>query len=41
VNFCERDGVVLEAGTLEQSLQLRTSDLVELRDAWLADPAYD
>jgi hypothetical protein len=35
------NGVVLEAGTHEQSLRLRTSDLVELTEAWLVDPSQD
>jgi Ala-tRNA(Pro) deacylase len=38
---CENEWVVLEAGTHEQSLRLRTSDLVELTDARLVDLAHD
>lgn len=37
----ENDWVVLEAGTHEQSLRLRTSDLVELTDARLVDLSQD
>jgi Ala-tRNA(Pro) deacylase len=39
--LCENEWVVLEAGTHEQSLRLRTSDLVELSDAWLVDLSQD
>lgn len=39
--LCENDWVVLEAGTHEQSLRLRTSDLVELTDARLVDLSQD
>ena len=35
--LCENEWVVLEAGTHEQSLRLRTADLVELSGARLAD----
>ena len=37
----ENEWVVLEAGTHEQSLRLRTSDLVELTEAWLVDLSQD
>lgn len=37
----ENDLVVLEAGTHEQSLRLRTADLVDLSDAKLADLSQD
>lgn len=37
----ENDWVILEAGTHEQSLRLRTSDLVELTDARLVDLSQD
>lgn len=37
--LCENEWVVLEAGTHEQSLRLRTSDLLELTDARLVDLA--
>lgn len=39
--LCENEWVVLEAGTHEQSLRLRTSDLVELSDARLVDLTQD
>jgi len=39
--LCENEWVVLEAGTHEQSLRLRTSDLVELSDAQLVDLSQD
>ena len=39
--LCENEWVVLEAGTHEQSLRLRTSDLIELTDARLADLSQD
>jgi len=39
--LCENDSVVLEAGTHEQSLRLRTADLVELSGARLADLSQD
>ena len=39
--LCENEWVVLEAGTHEQSLRLRTSDLVELTDARLVDLSQD
>ena len=39
--LCENDWVVLEAGTHEQSLRLRTSDLIELTDAQLVDLSQD
>ena len=39
--LCENEWVVLEAGTHEQSVRLRTSDLVELTDARLVDLAQD
>lgn len=39
--LCENEWVVLEAGTHEQSLRLRTSDLVELTEARLVDLAQD
>ena len=35
--LCENEWVVLEAGTHEQSLRLRTSDLVEMTNARLVD----
>ena len=35
--LCESEWVVLEAGTHEKSLRLRTSDLVELTEAQLVD----
>lgn len=38
---CENESVVLEAGTHDQSLRLRTSDLVELTGARLVDLAHD
>jgi Ala-tRNA(Pro) deacylase len=37
----ENEWVVLEAGTHEQSLRLRTSDLVELTEARLVDLSQD
>lgn len=37
----ENDLVVLEAGTHEQSLRVRTADLVDLSDAKLADLSQD
>ncbi|HEU0247904.1 MAG TPA: YbaK/EbsC family protein [Gaiellaceae bacterium] len=40
-SLCENEWVVLEAGTHEQSLRLRTSDLVELSDARLVDLTQD
>lgn len=40
-HLCENDWVVLEAGTHEQSLRLRTSDLIELTDARLVDISQD
>ena len=39
--LCESDWVVLEAGTHEQSLRLRSSDLVELSDARVVDLSRD
>jgi Ala-tRNA(Pro) deacylase len=39
--LCENEWVVLEAGTHERSLRLRTSDLVELSDAQLVDLSQD
>jgi Ala-tRNA(Pro) deacylase len=39
--LCENEWVVLEAGTHEQSLRLRTSDLVALSDAQLVDLSQD
>lgn len=39
--LCENEWVVLEAGTHEQSLRLRTADLVELSGAQLADLTQD
>jgi Ala-tRNA(Pro) deacylase len=39
--LCENEWVVLEAGTHEQSLRLRTSDLMELTDARLVDLSQD
>jgi Ala-tRNA(Pro) deacylase len=39
--LCENEWVVLEAGTHEQSLRLRTSDLVKLTDARLVDLSQD
>ena len=39
--LCENEWVVLEAGTHEQSLRLRTSDLVDLTEARLVDLAQD
>jgi len=39
--LCENEWVVLEAGTHEQSLRLRTADLVELSGARLADLSQD
>lgn len=39
--LCECEWVVLEAGTHEQSLRLRTADLVELSGARLADLSQD
>lgn len=38
---CEREWVVLEAGTHEHSLRLRASDLVELSDARVVDLSKD
>jgi Ala-tRNA(Pro) deacylase len=35
--LCENEWIVLEAGTHEQSLRLRTTDLLELTDARLVD----
>jgi Ala-tRNA(Pro) deacylase len=35
--LCENEWVVLEAGTHEQSLRLRTSDLLEMSDAQVVD----
>ena len=40
-SLCENEWVVLEAGTHEQSLRLRTTDLVELSGAQLADLSQD
>jgi Ala-tRNA(Pro) deacylase len=40
-HLCENDWVALEAGTHEQSLRLRTSDLIELTDARLVDLSQD
>lgn len=37
--LCEAESVVLEAGTHEQSLRLRTEDLLAVADARLADIA--
>ena len=39
--LCENEWVVLEAGTHEQSLRLRTTDLVELTDARVVDLSQD
>ena len=39
--LCENEWVVVEAGTHEQSLRLRMSDLVELTDARLVDLSQD
>jgi Ala-tRNA(Pro) deacylase len=39
--LCENERVVLEAGTHEQSVRLRTSDLVELSHAQLVDLIQD
>jgi Ala-tRNA(Pro) deacylase len=39
--LCDNEWVVLEAGTHEQSLRLRTSDLVELSSAQLVDLSQD
>ena len=39
--LCENELVVFEAGTHEQSLRLRTSDLVELTSAHLGDLSQD
>lgn len=39
IRICFADEVLLEAGTHEQSLRIRTSDLLELADASLADIA--
>jgi Ala-tRNA(Pro) deacylase len=39
--LCENEWVVLEAGTHDQSLRLRTSDLVELTEARLVDLSQD
>lgn len=39
--ICERESVLLEAGTHEQSLRLKTADLVVLSDALLADICDD
>jgi prolyl-tRNA editing enzyme YbaK/EbsC (Cys-tRNA(Pro) deacylase) len=35
--LCEQESVVLEAGTHQQSLRLRTADLLTLADAQVAD----
>lgn len=39
--LCINDWIVLEAGTHEQSLRLRVSDLVELSDARVVDLSQD
>ena len=39
--LCEHEWIVLEAGTHEQSLRLRTSDVVELTDARVVDLSHD
>jgi Ala-tRNA(Pro) deacylase len=39
--LCANEWIVLEAGTHEQSLRLRTSDLVGLTDARLVDVSQD
>jgi prolyl-tRNA editing enzyme YbaK/EbsC (Cys-tRNA(Pro) deacylase) len=39
--LAERESVVLEAGTHEQSLRLRTADLVALCEADVADLVQD
>lgn len=39
--LCENEWVVLEAGTHQQSLRLRTADLVELCSAQLVDVSQD
>jgi Ala-tRNA(Pro) deacylase len=39
--LCEKDSIVLEAGTHEQSLRLRTADLMELCDARVVDLSQD
>ncbi len=39
--LCENEWLVLEAGTHEQSLRLRTADLVDLCSAQLADVSQD
>lgn len=39
--LCENEWVVLEAGTHEQSLRLRTADLVDLCNAQLVDLSQD
>jgi Ala-tRNA(Pro) deacylase len=39
--LCESEWVVLEAGTHEHSLRLRSSDLVELSDARVVDLSRD
>jgi Ala-tRNA(Pro) deacylase len=39
--ICESESVLLEAGTHEQSLRLKTADLVALSEALLADLCHD
>jgi Ala-tRNA(Pro) deacylase len=41
IRVCGADEVVLEAGTHEQSLRLRTSDLIEVADAQIAEICVD
>jgi Ala-tRNA(Pro) deacylase len=41
IRVCGADEVVLEAGTHEQSLRMRTSDLIELADAQIAEICVD
>lgn len=41
LQICENESVLLEAGTHEQSLRLKTADLITLSEALLADICHD